>query len=202
MEKYLVCLYCTQIYVVVCASRTTVAFISKMAHIATVSQWQTSKNIQIELRSLVLQSALQSNASSQTLATLATTFSVHGRPLCELLGLQPLKLWTDPAHSKPDVGVKCLYNVHISAPLMRCLMCCIIHLMLLKSYFTPRRSLDYNSFKQLMKLQALCRNTPIAWLNKTFSRQNRKCAEKIVLPLINYWLIITDYCKTTCVNCL
>ncbi len=85
-----------------------------------------------------------------------------------VLGLQPLKLWTDPAHSKPDVGVKCLCNVHISALLMRCLMRCIIHLMLLKSYFTPRRSLDYNSFKQLMKLQALGRNTPIRLVKQDF----------------------------------
>lgn len=75
-------LYSTQIYVVVCASRKTVAFISKMAQIATVIQWQTSKNIKIDLRSLVLQSALQSNALSQTLATLAAAFSFHGWPHC------------------------------------------------------------------------------------------------------------------------
>lgn len=44
---------------------------------------------------------------------------------------------------------------------MRCLMRCIIHLTLLKSYFTPRRPLDYISFKQLMKLQALHWTAPI-----------------------------------------
>lgn len=78
-----------------------------------------------------------------------------------LAALTTFKLRIDPAHSKPDVGVKCLCNVHISAPPMRRLMRCIIHLTLLKSYFTPRRPLDYISFKRLMKLQALHWTAPV-----------------------------------------